>query len=170
MPESLAIQGAHAMRRRTIWSVISVLVIALCLLPQAALAANKAAFVTGVGGSTFPAGTTFNGVTLSSYRFGVGVTLASDGTASGDFEITLLGSQGQIVGSVVCKATSGSTSSSGVVNFSGTCYIEMSGSSPSSAAFSASGKDKQNTMSLTVGSTTWQVATGTNGSITVTLF
>ena len=156
------------MRRRTIWSAISVLVIALCLLPQPALAANKAGFVTGVGGSAFPAGTTFNGVTLSSYRFGVGVTIAGDGTASGDFLIMLLGSQGQIVGSVVCKATAGSTTPSGVVTFSGTCYIEIGGSF--SSTFSASGKDKQNTMSLTVGSTTWQVATGTNGSITVTLF
>jgi hypothetical protein len=158
------------MKRRTIWSAISVLAIALCLLPQPALAASKPAFVTGVGGSAFPAGTSYNGLALSSYRFGVGVTLAADGSASGDFEITLLGSQGQIVGSVVCKATAGSTSSSGVVTFSGTSYIELSGSSPSSAAFSASGKDKQNTMSLTIGSTTWQVATGTNGSITVTLF
>ena len=161
------------MKRRAIWSAIPVMAIALCLLAQPALAANRSAIVTGVGGSAFPAGTIYNGVTLTSYRFGVGVRIASDGTATGDFEITLLGTyQGQPwIGSVVCKAAAGSVNSSGGFSFSGTCYIDMgSAAPPSSAAFSAAGKDKQNTLTLTVGSTTWQVATGTNGSITTTFY
>jgi hypothetical protein len=146
--------------------------ILLCLLPQPSLAANRAATVTGVGGSPFPAGTIYNGVTLTSYRFGVGVTIASDGTATGDLETTLLGSyQSQPwTGSVVCKATAGSVNPSGVASFSGSCYIDMGGvTPPSSAVFSVTAKDKQNTLSLTVGSVSWQIATGTNGRITVTL-
>jgi hypothetical protein len=160
------------MRRRAIWRAIQVVAIALCLLPWPALGANRGATVTGVGGSPFPAGSMFNGVTLTSYRFGLGMVIASDGTATGDLETTLLGTyQGQPwTGSVVCKAAAGSVNPSGVVSFSGTCYIDMgAGQPPSSAAFTASAKDKQNTLSLTVGSTTWQIATGTNGRITVTL-
>jgi len=160
------------MRRRTIWSAIPVMALALCLLPQAALAANRGATVTGVGGSAFPAGSMFNGVTLTSYRFGVGVVIVSDGTASGDLETTLLGTyQNQPwIGSVVCKANAGSVNPSGQASFSGTCYIDMGAAQPpSSAAFTASAQNKQNTLSLTVGSTTWQIATGTNGRITVIL-
>jgi hypothetical protein len=160
------------MRRRVIRSATLVMAIALCLLPWPALAANRAATVTGVGGSLFAAGSMFNGVTLTSYRFGLGILVASDGTATGDLETTLLGTyQSQPwIGSVVCKAAAGSVNPSGLVTFSGTCYIDMGAAAPpSSAAFTSTGKDKQNTLSLTVGSTTWQIATGTNGSITVIL-
>jgi hypothetical protein len=173
MSEYMTDDGEQQMKRRAIWSAIPVMVIALCLLAQPAFATNKSAIVTGVGGSAFPAGTTFGGLTLTSYRFGVGVSIAADGTATGDFEITLLGTyQGAPwTGSVVCKASAGTLNPSGAFTFSGTCYIDMGGvSPPSSAAFSSSGKDKQNLLTLTVGSTTWQVATGTNGSITTTLY
>lgn len=173
MNEDMSDDGAQPMRRRTIWPAIPVMVITLCLLAQPGFAANKSANVTGVGGSAFPAGTVFNGITLTSYRFGVGVLIASDGTATGDFEVTLLGTYGgqPWTGSAVCKATAGSVNSSGAFTFSGTTYIDMGGASPpSSATFSSTGRDKQNTLSLTVGSTTWQVATGANGSITTTLY
>ena len=158
------------MRRRAIWPAIAVMAIALCLLPQAALAANRSAVVVGAGSSPFPAGTTFNGLTLLSYRFGVGLTVNTDGTATGDFLITLIGTYqaNPWTGSVVNKAATGSVNPSGAVNFSGTAYIDMGGvMPPSSASFSAAGKDKQNTLSLTIGSTTWQVGTGTNGRLTV---
>ena len=161
------------MRRRAIWSVIPVMAIALCLVAQPALAAGKSAIVTGAGGSAFPAGTVYNGITLTSYRFGVGVSIASNGTATGDFEITLVGTyQSQPwTGSVTSKATAGTVNSSGTFAFSGTSYIDMGGvSPPSTSTFSSTGKDKQNLLTLTVGSTTWQVATGTNGIITTTLY
>jgi hypothetical protein len=161
------------MRRRAIWSAIPVMAIALCLLAQPALATSKQAIVTGAGGSAFPAGTVFNGITLTSYRFGVGISIASNGTAAGDFAITLLGTyNGQPwTGSVVCKAAAGIVNPSGTFSFSGTSYIDMGGvSPPSSAAFSSTGKDKQNLLTLTIGSTTYQVATGTNGIITTTLY
>jgi hypothetical protein len=161
------------MRRRAIWSVIPVMAIALCLVAQPALAVGKSAIVTGAGGSPFPAGTVYNGITLTSYRFGVGVTIASNGTATGDFEITLVGTyQGAPwTGSVVSKATAGIVNPSGTFSFSGTSYIDMGGvSPPSTSTFSSTGKDKQNLLTLTIGSTTWQVATGTNGIITTTLY
>jgi hypothetical protein len=153
--------------------VIPVVAIALSLLAQSALGAGKSAIVTGAGGSTFPAGTVYNGITLTSYRFGVGVSIASNGTATGDFAITLVGTyQGNPwTGGAVCKAAAGTVNPSGTFSFSGTSYIDMGGvSPPSSAAFSSTGKDKQNLLTLTVGSTTWQVATGTNGIITTTLY
>ena len=160
------------MRRRAIWSAIPAVVIALCLLAQPVFATGKSAVVTGAGSSPFPAGSTYNGVALTSYRFGVGVTIASDGTATGDFEITLIGTyQGSAwTGSVCSKAAAGVVNPSGTFSFSGTSLIYMGSASPSSVTFSASGKDKQNTLTLTIGSTTWQVATGTNGIITATLF
>ena len=174
MSGSLAIQGAKPMRRRAVWSAIPVMAIALCLLAQPALAASKQAIVTGAGGSTFPAGTVYNGITLTSYRFGVGISIASNGTATGDFEITLIGttSQGQPwTGSVVNKAAAGTVNPSGTFSFSGTSSIDMGGGSPpSTSTFSSTGKDKQNLLTLTIGSTTWQVATGTNGIITTTLY
>jgi len=161
------------MRRRAVWSAIPVMAIALCLLAQPALAASKQAIVTGAGASAFPAGTVYNGITLTSYRFGVGISIASNGTATGDFEVTLIGTyQGQPwTGSVVNKAAAGTVNTSGSFSFSGTSYIDMGGvSPPSTSTFSSTGKDKQNLLTLTIGSTTWQVATGTNGIITTTLY
>jgi len=161
------------MRKRAVWSVIPVMAIALSLIAQSALATGKSAIVTGAGASTFPAGTVYNGITLTSYRFGVGVSIASNGTAAGDFEVTLVGTyQGHDwTGSVVNKATAGVVNPSGTFSFSGTSYIDMGGvSPPSTSTFSSTGKDKQNLLTLTIGSTTWQVATGTNGIITTTLY
>lgn len=173
MNEQMNDDGGRQMKRRAVWSAIPAVVIALCLFAQQAFATGKSAIVTGAGSSPFPAGSSFNGVALASYRFGVGVSIASNGSATGDFEITLLGTyQGQPwTGSVVCKATSGVINPSGTFSFSGNSYIDMGAASPpSSAAFSSTGKDKQNTLTLTIGSTTWQVATGTNGIITATLY
>jgi hypothetical protein len=153
--------------------VIPVIVIALSLLAQSALGTGKQAIVTGAGASTFPAGTVYNGITLTSYRFGVGISIASNGTATGDFEITLIGTyQNQPwTGSVVNKATAGVVNPSGTFSFSGTSYIDLANASPpSTSTFSSTGKDKQNLLTLTIGSTTWQVATGTNGIITTTLY
>jgi hypothetical protein len=161
------------MRRRAIWSVIPVMAVALCLVAQPALATGKSAIVTGAGGSPFPAGTVYNGITLTSYRFGVGVSIASNGTAAGDFEVTLVGTyQGAPwTGSLVCKTNAGTVNPSGTFAFSGTSSIDMGGvSPPSTSSFSSTGKDKQNLLTLTIGSTTWQVATGTNGIITTTLY
>jgi hypothetical protein len=42
-------------------------------------------------GGVFPAGAAFNGVSLSSLSFGMGVALPGDGTANGAFETTLAG-------------------------------------------------------------------------------
>ena len=162
------------MKRRAIWSVIPVAAITLSLIAQPVLAASKQAIVTGAGGSAFPAGTVYNGITLTSYRFGVGIAIASNGTATGDFEITLVGTYGGApwTGSVTNKATAGTVNtSSGAFSFSGTSYIDMGGvSPPSTSSFSSTGRDKQNLLTLTVGTTTWQVATGTNGIITTTLY
>ena len=78
--------------------------------------------VTGAGAATFGSGAVLGGVSLSTMRFGIGVDLPGDGTASGDFQATLVAASRKII--VEGKASSGSTGLTGAT-FSGTCSIDL---------------------------------------------
>src|SRR5437660_5476191 len=115
------------MSRRTIWWAILVMAVTLSLFSQPALAQSQTT-ATGAGGGAFPNGAAFNGVSLSTLRFGMGVSIAADGTAAGDFESTLLGTsaagQPQTI-TVVGKPSGGSFPAAGTATFSGVCSINM---------------------------------------------
>jgi hypothetical protein len=165
---------SKAMSRRTIWWATLVMAVALSLFSQAALAQSQTA-VAGAGAGVFPAGAAYNGVSLSTLRFGMGVPIAADGTAAGDFESTLIGTsaagQPQTI-TVVGKPTSGSFPAAGTATFSGLCSVNMGDGSPALSAvpFTAtavSGVRAKQTLTLLLGPTSLPTATGTDGRITV---
>jgi hypothetical protein len=161
------------MSRGTIGAILA-MAIALCLLPQPALAQSQTT-VAGAGAAVFPAGASFNGVSLSGLRFGMGVSIGTNGTATGDFETTLLGNspsgQPQTI-TVVGKPSSGSVPAAGRGTFSGLCRINMGDGTPALTAvpFTATavaGVGATESLTLSLGSTSLPTATGTDGRITV---
>ena len=162
------------MSKRTIWWATLVMAVTLSLFSQAALAQSQTT-ATGAGGGGFPAGAAYNGVSLSTLRFGMGILVAADGTATGDFESTLVGTsaagQPQTI-TVVGKPSSGSFPAAGTAAFSGLCSVNMGDGTPALSAvpFTAtavSGVRAKQTLTLSLGSTSLPTATGTDGRITV---
>jgi hypothetical protein len=137
----------------------------LILTASSALAQTS---VTGAGAARFASGAVLNGVTLSSLRFGIGVSIAADGTASGSCQSTLSGASLKIL--VVGNVTSGSSSALTPPVFSGTCAIDFGdGTTATGVPFAVSViKDASGTsaLALTIGSTALPNATVSAGSIT----
>ena len=69
----------------------TVLTIGTALLSAPVIGQNIDTGVTGAGAGIFPEGATFHGVRLSGFQLGQGILIASDGTATGDFHVVLLG-------------------------------------------------------------------------------
>jgi hypothetical protein len=161
------------MSRGAIGIAILAVAMAVCLLPEPALAQSQTT-VTGAGAGTLPAGASFNGVSLSGLRFGMGVSTASKGTASGDFESTLLGTaagQSRTI-TVVGKPSSGSVAGASTATFSGLCVINMGDGTPplTGVPFTATavaGVGATERLTLSLGSTSLPTATGSDGRITV---
>lgn len=124
--------------------------------------------VSGAGAAKFASSAVLNGVSLSSLRFGIGVDIAADGTASGSFQSTLLGASRKIV--VEGNVTSGSSSALASPVFSGTCTIDLGdGTTATGVPFAVTViKDTSgaSVLALTVGSTALPNATVSAGSIT----
>ena len=159
------------MSRRRIWSAILV-AIALCAFARPAHATTLGT-MTGAGNGVFPSGAAFNGVSLSTLRLGMGISIATDGTAAGDFESTLLGtSAGQPrTITVEGKADHGSIPSPGRATFSGICNIDMGdGTAPLAGvpftATAVAGVNGGWTLTLSLGATNLPTATGAQGRIT----
>jgi hypothetical protein len=161
------------MSRGAIGIAILAMVMALCL-SQPALAQSQTT-VTGAGAGLFPAGAAaFRGVSLSGLRFGMGVSIAANGTATGDFQSTLLGTsaagQPQTI-TVVGKPSSGSLSGASTATFSGLCAVDMgNGTTLTGVPFTATavaGVGSTESLTLTLSSTNLPTATGTDGRITV---
>ena len=158
------------MKKRTASALL--VAVALCVVSAAALAKNPS--TAGAGRGTLPSGAAFNGVSLSALRFGMGVAIAADGTASGDFGSTLLGSSGGQARSIVVdgRAARGSVPSPGRATFSGLCTIDMGDGTPplSGVAFTVTtvaGVNGGWTLALSLGSTSLPTATGTEGRIVI---
>src|SRR5713226_3115450 len=114
------------MKRHAILPMISILTLAIIVIPISASGSDPA--VTGAGEGVFPSGTTFSGVSLSGSRFGTGVFIPGDGTAAGEFQTTLLGTsllgQPQNI-TVVGDAASGSIGLNGSGTFSGAATVDL---------------------------------------------
>jgi hypothetical protein len=123
--------------------------------------------VTGAGAARFASGAVLNGVTLSSMRFGVGVDIASDGSATGSFQSTLVGTRTIVVEGNV---TNGSSTSLAPTVFSGTCTLDLGdGTTLSAVPFTVSVIKNANgtrALALALGSTSLPNATVSAGSIT----
>ncbi len=158
------------MSRRNFFGT-AILAAAIALSAQAVLA-QSATSVTGAGSALFKSAALFNGVSLTDLKFGMGVPLATDGTAGGDFESTLRGSasgQPQTI-TVEGKPTAGSGRTGGATTFSGTCRVNMGNGTPTQTGVPftltvvPTGKGS---LTLTLGGTNLPAANINAGSITV---
>lgn len=162
------------MTKRIIWG-IALMAIAMSLFSLSTLAQNGQTTITGAGGGVFPAGATFNGVSLSSLRFGMGVELPGNGTANGVFETTLAGTAATGLTktiAIVGDASSGSGQAGGPATYSGLCSVDLGDGTPplSKVPFTVAAAklpDGKWGLTLTVGTTSLPAAPVTIGSITV---
>jgi hypothetical protein len=146
-----------------------ILLALFAILPAYAQLAPVPVVVTGAGAANFAPGAVLSGVSLSTMRFGIGVDLPGDGTASGDFQATLSAVSRKIV--VEGKASSGSTGLAGTT-FSGTCSLDLGdGSAPAtgvpftvSVVTPATGAP---TLALAIGTTTLPTASVSAGALRV---
>src|SRR5687768_18279368 len=97
------------------------------LIAPAPVAAQNAASVTAAAEVTLPDGAAFNGVPLKGLALGVGVSIATDGSATGQFHAvlqgtSLLGSRQEIV--VEGEVRTGSVAD-GTATFGGTATVNM---------------------------------------------
>lgn len=155
--------------------VVAILVMALTLLAVPAVAHQVTAVtVTAAAKGSFPSGTTYNGVPLSSVQFGTGVEIPGDTSATGEFQATLLGTStnGQPQNIVIEGKASSGSSGAGTATFSGTCSVNMGdGSTPSqNVPFTVTittDSAGSGTLALTLGTTKLPTATVNEGSITI---
>jgi len=143
----------------------------LCVTLLAILAASSAlaqTAVTGAGAANFASGAALNGVSLNSMRFGIGVDIAVDGTATGSFQSTLSGASRKIV--IEGNVTRGSATALTPPVFSGTCTVDLGdGTTTTGVPFAVTLTKNASgvwTLALTVGSTSLPNAAVSAGSIT----
>ena len=164
------------MTRRTIWWAIPLLAITVSLFAVPTLAQSGQTTVTGAGRGVFPAGVAFNGVSLSSLTFGMGVALPGDGMANGAFESTLVGTSATgLPRNIVVEgnAASGSGQTGGPANYTGICTVNPGDGTPplTGVPFTVIVAKLPNGaawgLTLTLGATGLPAATVTSGSVTV---
>jgi hypothetical protein len=150
-------------------------VILMAVFAGAPLGAQSGTSVTGAGGGLYPSGTSFSGVSLSGLKFGTGVTIATNGSAEGQFQATLLGTS--VLGQpqniqIEGKATAGSSAAAGTATFSGACTLDLGdGTLPSQnvpfIVAITTNADDQGTLALTIGLTSLPAATVNEGSMKI---
>jgi hypothetical protein len=162
------------MTERTIRWAITLVAIAASLSSASALAQSQTS-VAGAGAGVFPGGASFNGVSLSALSFGMGaVILTNDGTATGTFESTLIGTSllGRINIVVVGNLTRGSGQAGGPATYSGLCSIDLGNGTPllRGLPFTVTVARLPNTqwgLTLILGLTLLPAATVNTGSVTI---
>jgi len=131
--------------------------------------------VSGAGAGVYPLNAVYGGVSLSSLQFGFGVRIPGDGTALGQFHVTLIGAS--LLGleqdiEVEGRAATGSATVGSTSTFSGSVDIDMGDGTPplSGVPFTltiVSNADGQGTVTLVLGATKLPAATINEGSITI---
>jgi len=155
--------------------ILPVTMLLLAILASVSLRAQSGFTVTAAAGGIYPPATTFNGVRLDGLRFGTGVTIASAGSAEGQFQATLLGTS--LLGlsqniQIEGKASRGSSAAAGIATFSGTCTLDMGdGTLPLPGipftAVVATNADDKGTLTLSLGTTNLPAATVNEGSMKI---
>ena len=156
------------MKRHAIPILMSVLTVAIILLPASVFAQDTPG-VTGAGAAALPANSALSGVTLSGLQFGVSVYIPGDATAEGQFQATLLGTT--ILGltqniEVLGTATSGSNGT-GTRTFSGTATVDMGDGTLPLTNVPITVAVTSTSLSLTIGTTNLPAATLPGGVITI---
>jgi hypothetical protein len=155
--------------------ILPATMLVLAILAPTPLQAQNGISVTAAAGGIYPPATTFNGVRLDGLRFGTGITIATAGSAEGQFQATLLGTS--LLGlsqniAIEGKATIGSSVAAGTATFSGTCTMDMGDGSlplvgiPFTAAIATNADDK-GTITLSLATTNLPAATVNTGSMKI---
>jgi hypothetical protein len=126
--------------------------------------------VTGAGAAAFPGGATFNGISLSGLEIGTGVSIASDGAATGRFLAVLLGTS--LLGqpreiAVDGKVSGGSIGPDGSVTFGGTATVDFGDGSLPALGVPFTVTATTGSLLLTLGTSTLPSTTLNTGSITI---
>jgi hypothetical protein len=156
-------------RQDAIQLTVTMMVVLLgtALLPASAFAQNTG--VAGAGAASLPANTLLSGVPVNGLNFGMGTIIPGDGTADGQFQARLLGTnalgQPQNI-EVLGDATSG-TLGTGTRTFSGTATVDMGdGTAPlSNVPFTVTAS--ASSLLLTLGITSLPAAALTAGNIAI---
>ena len=131
--------------------------------------------VTGAGGGIFPPGASLNGVSLEGLKFGKGLTVASAGSAQGQFQTTLIGVS--VLGlkryiQVEGKANSGFSGAPNTAIFSGKCMVDLGDGTPPlpDVPFTvvvATNSEGTGSLTLTLGATNLPAAMVNEGHMTI---
>ena len=140
------------------------------VMAPGSVAAQDAAGVSGAAEATLPEGATFNGIPLRGLTLGQGLFIASDGSATGQFQAVLLGTS--LLGAaqnitVEGEVSGGSVGADGSATFSGTATVDMGdGTLPlSGVPFTVTAS--AGSLGLILNAVALPTATLTAGSITV---
>ena len=119
------------MKRHAIPATMSLLIVVTTLVPLSVFGQATPA-VTGAGEAALPGGTSFSGVSINSELFGTGVFIRGDGTALGEFQATLLGTNalGQTQTIIVEGEAASGSIGTGNATFSGTATVNMGDGTP----------------------------------------
>src|SRR5438034_8662931 len=161
-------------RRPVSSNVAAILLVMLGPLALPATAREVAVVtVTAAAKGTFPNGTTYQGVSLNGLRFGTGVEIPGDTSATGEFQGTLLGtSGGQPQNMIIEGEVSSGSASGGTATFSGTCSVDKGDGTPVSMGVLftvtiTTDAEGRGTIVLRLGTTTLPTATVNEGSMTI---
>jgi hypothetical protein len=150
--------------------VTAFLGLASLMAPAPVAAQADVAGVTGAAEASFPNGAIFNGVRLRGLTLGQGVSLAQDGSATGQFQAvligtTLLGAPREVT--VEGEVRTGIVGGDGSVTFSGTATVDMgNGTMPlSGVPFTVTAST--GSLTLTLNAIALPTATVNAGSITI---
>jgi len=154
------------MKRHTIPVIMSVLTLAIIVLPASVF--GQSTGVAGAGAGSLPAGASLNGVSLSGLKFGMGVIIPGDGTADGEFQATLLGTTllGLVQNIQVGGTATAGSLGTGSRTFSGIATLDMgNGTLPTSVPFTVTAT--ATSLLLVLSTTNLPSATLTAGSIAI---
>jgi len=140
------------------------------LMAPTPVAAQDAASVTGAAEATLPDGAAFNGVPLKGLALGLGVSIARDGSARGQFHTvlqgtSLLGAPQELV--VEGEVRAGSVAADGSATFSGTARVNMGDGTLALSGVPFTATASTGSLKLILDVTSLPTATVTAGSITV---
>jgi hypothetical protein len=137
--------------------LLGALLVAVVPGDRAAAVLSGPTLVTAAGAGVFPGGTSLSGVNLSGGTFGYGVAVFGDGSARGDFQTILagtnaLGGTTQIL--VVGWVTGGALNADGSVTINGTASVDMRNGTLPSTGVPFSATITTGGFQLTVGTST----------------
>jgi hypothetical protein len=144
--------------------------LASAIVPTAVVAQTGARGVTGAAEAIFSNSATFNSVPLTGLTFGQGIFVATDGSATGQFQAVLLGTS--LLGTpqnitVEGEVRNGSVGEDGSATISGTATVSRGDGTPPLVGVPFTVKASTQSLGLTLGTNTLPTATVTAGSITI---